>query len=143
MAAKLDAEINNTSLILIFRIGEDYLLFPGDAQWGPWELVLGDRRAIDLLKKVTFIKIGHHASHNASPASLFREHLGQRNTRQKVVRAMISMTPHGAFKNIPHKELIDELNQRNFPFANSDKLTGTLPQGFTRNGDLWVEFAFD
>ena len=31
LAAKLDAEINNTSLILIFRIREDYLLFPGDA----------------------------------------------------------------------------------------------------------------
>jgi beta-lactamase superfamily II metal-dependent hydrolase len=143
LAAKLDAEINNTSLILIFRIGEDYLLFPGDAQWGPWELALGNRRAIDLLEKVTFIKIGHHASHNASPASLFRDHLGQRNARQNIVHAMISMTPHGSFPNIPHTKLIQELTNRQFPFVNSDKLTGALPPGFTRNGDLWFEFAFD
>ena len=33
-AEKLDADINNTSLILLLRNGDEYLLFPGDAQWG-------------------------------------------------------------------------------------------------------------
>ena len=49
-AAKLDADINNTSLILLFRIGDEYLLFPGDAQWGPWELALGDAEACSAMR---------------------------------------------------------------------------------------------
>jgi beta-lactamase superfamily II metal-dependent hydrolase len=141
MAAKIDAEINNTSLILIFRVGEDYLLFPGDAQWGPWELVLGDDRAKELLSKITFLKVGHHASHNATPASLIREHLGRKNKRGKIVHAMISMTPYSRWKHIPHKPLIAELKARHFPYAVSDLLEDQ--QGFVRNGDTWFEFSFD
>ena len=79
IAAELDAELNNTSLILIFRIGDEYLLFPGDAQWGPWERVLADEEALNLLGKVSFVKIGHHASHNATPATLLRDVAGKDN----------------------------------------------------------------
>lgn len=141
MAAKLDAEINNTSLILVFRVGNDYLLFPGDAQWGPWELVLADEEAIDLLKKVTFLKVGHHASENASPASLIREHLGRNNKRGGVVHAMISMTPFSRWKHIPHKPILDELKAKQFPFVVSDILRDK--DGFVRKDDLWFEFSFD
>jgi beta-lactamase superfamily II metal-dependent hydrolase len=141
MAAKLDAEINNTSLILIFRIGDDYLLFPGDAQWGPWELILADDKAKDLLSKITFLKVGHHASHNATPASLLREHLGRKNKRNKIVHAMISVTPYSKWKNIPHRPLITELDQRAFPYVISDDLADKV--GFVRNGDTWFDFSFE
>ena len=140
MAAKIDAELNNTSLILMFRIGNDYLLFPGDAQWGPWEILLEDTDALELLEKVTFLKVGHHASHNASPATLVRDHLGKSNSRGGVVTAMISMTPYSKWKNIPHKPLIEELKRKKFPFVISDNLKDQT--GFNRNGDLWFEFSF-
>ena len=136
-AAELDAELNNTSLILIFRVGDEYLLFPGDAQWGPWETVLDDDDAVELLRKVTFIKISHHGSHNGTPKKLLEGILGTKNKRNGVVRAMISMTPYSKWKDIPHKPILDTLAKREFPFAISNKLEDQA--GFTRKGDLWFE----
>ena len=100
-AAKLDADINNTSLILLFRIGDEYLLFPGDAQWGPWELALGDAEAVELLEKVTFLKVSHHSSHNGTPASLLRDIIGKNNAHDGVVQAMVSMTPKKGGRESP------------------------------------------
>jgi hypothetical protein len=136
-AAELDAELNNTSLILLFRVGDEYLLFPGDAQWGPWETVLDDDDAVNLLRKVTFIKISHHGSHNGTPKKLLEGILGTNNKRNGVVRAMISMTPYSKWKDIPHKPILDALIKREFPFAISNKPEDQA--GFTREGDLWFE----
>ncbi|MEZ2127625.1 MULTISPECIES: hypothetical protein [unclassified Sinorhizobium] len=138
VAAELDAELNNTSLILLFKIGEDYLLFPGDAQWGPWERVLADDQAVNLLGKVTFLKIGHHASHNATPATLLRDLVGRENKHGGKVRAMISMTPYSRWKGIPHPALLAELTKREDPFVISDAPTSV--DGVTREGDYWLEF---
>lgn len=79
LALKLDSDTNNASLVLAFEIDEDrLLLFPGDAQVGNWES-WGDQlypvtssggqpqEAIDnILRRVVFYKVGHHASHNAT-----------------------------------------------------------------------------
>jgi beta-lactamase superfamily II metal-dependent hydrolase len=135
-AAKLDADINNTSLILLFRVGDEYLLFPGDAQWGPWELVLGDVEAVELLEKVTFLKISHHSSHNGTPASLLREVIGKNNAHNGVVQAMVSMTPRKGWEGIPHEPILTLLTKKNFPFCVSDRTTVDPPNGFARNGSL-------
>lgn len=79
LALKLDSDTNNTSLVLAFELpGERVLLFPGDAQVGNWESwgdqlypatpVEGERQLTieDILKRVVFYKVGHHASHNAT-----------------------------------------------------------------------------
>ncbi|MER8886813.1 hypothetical protein [Mesorhizobium sp. M0816] len=136
-AAKLDADINNTSLILIFRVGNDYLLFPGDAQWGPWEKILADDEAVELLGKVTFLKVSHHASHNGTPATLLRDVLGKANKRNSVVHAMISMTPFAQWEGIPHIPILTALNTLGFPYVVSDVLEDR--DGFTRDED----FCFD
>ncbi|RVJ72544.1 ComEC/Rec2 family competence protein [Sinorhizobium medicae] len=136
-AAKIDAEINNTSLILIFRVGKDYLLFPGDAQWGPWEKILSDDEAVELLRKVTFLKVSHHASHNGTPATLLKDILGKANKRDGIVHAMISMTPFAQWEGIPHTPILATLSELSFPFANSDVLGDQ--RGFTRDRD----FSFD
>ena len=135
-AAKLDADINNTSLILLFRIGDEYLLFPGDAQWGPWELALRDADAVELLEKVTFLKVSHHSSHNGTPASLLRDIIGKNNARDGVVHAMVSMTPKKGWEGIPHKPILTLLTDRNFPFCVSDRATANPPAPFVRNGTL-------
>jgi beta-lactamase superfamily II metal-dependent hydrolase len=65
LALSVDNYLNNTSLSLLLQFGGRTLLFPGDAQWGnwlswqkDWESVLGD---------ISFYKVGHHGSHNATP----------------------------------------------------------------------------
>lgn len=83
LALKMDSDTNNTSLVLAFELPDGrVLLFPGDAQVGNWES-WGDQpypapefrkpgdpaaaRSIDdILGKVVFYKVGHHASHNAT-----------------------------------------------------------------------------
>lgn len=79
LALKLDSDTNNSSLVLAFEIDQErMLLFPGDAQVGNWES-WGDQlypamsgggqpqEAIDnILRRVVFYKVGHHASHNAT-----------------------------------------------------------------------------
>jgi hypothetical protein len=79
LALKMDSDTNNTSLALAFELGDgQILLFPGDAQVGNWlswrdqtyALEVADGRPPvtidDLLRRVTFYKVGHHASHNAT-----------------------------------------------------------------------------
>jgi hypothetical protein len=83
LALQLDSLTNNTSLALaIERIADGkVLLFPADAQLGnwlswhdpdrKWSVPAPDGstqqiRATDLLSRVVFYKVGHHASHNAT-----------------------------------------------------------------------------
>jgi hypothetical protein len=81
LALKMDSDTNNTSLVLAFELpGGDVLLFPGDAQVGNWEswgdqpypsekFSSGEEAPIpvdDILRRVIFYKVGHHASHNAT-----------------------------------------------------------------------------
>src|SRR5262249_45574919 len=67
VAAALDGAVNRTSLGLMFQIGKASFLFPGDAQWGTWNMILEDPEWSALLGKTTFLKVGHHGSHNATP----------------------------------------------------------------------------
>lgn len=79
LALKLDSDTNNTSLVLAFELPDGrVLLFPGDAQIGNWESwgdqlypakpVNGEEQETieDILRRVVFYKVGHHASHNAT-----------------------------------------------------------------------------
>jgi hypothetical protein len=66
----LDDVLNNTSLILLFEVGRQKLLFPGDAQLENWSYALRKFRA--RLKGVTVYKVGHHGSLNATPKTLWR-----------------------------------------------------------------------
>lgn len=83
LALKMDSDTNNTSLVLAFELPDGrVLLFPGDAQVGNWESwgdqpypapkfsKSGDSSAArsidDILGRVVFYKVGHHASHNAT-----------------------------------------------------------------------------
>ncbi|MCV9945131.1 hypothetical protein [Rhizobium sp. BT-175] len=140
-AAEIDADINNTSLILIFRVGDHYLLFPGDAQWGPWQLLLADEGAVELLKKVSFVKISHHASHNGSPKTLMRDVLGKENHFGGALHAMISVTPRGGWPGIPHHPILQFLNDNGSPYVLSDAFRAQA--NVQRKGDLWFELTLD
>jgi|SRR5262245_27777503 len=70
LAAHADQAINNTSLILVFQVGSKYLLFPEDAQWGPWQHILKNPQFCDLLSRTTFYKVSHHGSRLADLGSV-------------------------------------------------------------------------
>lgn len=135
LAAQLDKAVNGTSLMLLFQIGEAYLLFPGDAQWGTWKAVLNDSDTQRLLDKVTFYKIGHHGSHNATPITFVEKHLS--NRKHGDLWAMLSVRPYARWPDIPRVPLLDRLLQCTDKLARSD--VDTPPEGFTRETDLWVE----
>lgn len=76
LALALNAQTNNSSLVLAFELGRGgkVLLFAADAQRGNWvswadaEWRDGDRTvtARDLLARTVLYKVGHHCSHNAT-----------------------------------------------------------------------------
>ncbi|HEV2843222.1 MAG TPA: hypothetical protein VG477_00110, partial [Thermoanaerobaculia bacterium] len=80
LALRLDSDTNNTSLALAIELvpSGKVLLFPADAQSGSWlswhdygwedgsELDCA-LTAADLLRRTVVYKVGHHASHNATP----------------------------------------------------------------------------
>jgi hypothetical protein len=83
LALQVDKVINNTSLVLAFRLPDErVLLFVGDAQVGNWlswhEIEPKDWRRPDggivryrptageLLARTVVYKVGHHGSHNAT-----------------------------------------------------------------------------
>lgn len=68
----LDAQMNNTSLIMLFEAGTKKLLFPGDAQIENWQYALQQKWVTELLKDVDVYKVGHHGSLNATPKSMWK-----------------------------------------------------------------------
>jgi hypothetical protein len=67
----LDKAMNNTSVILLFRVGKTSLLFPGDAQIENWQYALSNKGNLKILSGVNVYKVGHHGSLNAKPKTLW------------------------------------------------------------------------
>lgn len=84
----LDKAMNNTSVILLFEIGKHKLLFPGDAQIENWQYALSQKRYQKLLRDVTFYKVGHHGSLNATPKSLWKGFAHRSQGLQTMVSTM-------------------------------------------------------
>lgn len=106
VAAALDKALNGTSLMLVLQVGTATLLFPGDAQWGTWRLALENPDWRKLLGAVTFCKVGHHGSHNATPVEFVENVLGGN------FWAMVSTTSMANWPKIPKQELVDSLRQK-------------------------------
>lgn len=73
-----DTEIqNNLSVVLLIEWKGRRLLFVGDAEWdreyvdgkqnGSWNVMWHKHRTTHLKSPIDFLKVGHHASHNATP----------------------------------------------------------------------------
>jgi hypothetical protein len=89
---ELDAQMNNTSVILLFEVFGRKLLFPGDAQLENWSYALieaPDHTATKkLLADVDFYKVGHHGSLNATPKKLLWESFTKRGTKKELTTIM-------------------------------------------------------
>jgi hypothetical protein len=109
LAMALDKSINGTSLVLLFDVGGLLLLFPGDAQWGTWREILATEAWTKLLgeRRVGFLKIGHHGSHNATPVEFVEGGFLKESTAMVSV-SKTAYTSKG-WKQIPKTELLDAL----------------------------------
>ncbi len=116
----LDSVLNNTSLILLFEIGESRLLFPGDAQIENWSYALfsaPNHKAIQKrLAGTRFYKVGHHGSLNATPKTLWNmfEHRNEAATPGRLATMVSTLAgKHGSADRgteVPRKLLLAELD---------------------------------
>jgi len=135
VAVSLDKAVNGTSLMILLRIGQAYLLFPGDAQWGSWQAVLRDDDLRRLLQKVTFYKVGHHGSHNSTPIEFVEKVV----PADSAIPAMVSTRPVANWPEIPRLPLLEALTNRGCEWIRSDLIADTTSGRFKASGKTYVD----
>lgn len=121
LLTRLEEAVNATSLVLLFHTGNAWLLFPGDAQWGTWNTILNHPLHPRLLEHLTFYKVGHHGSHNATPISFVDRYVSDR---------VLAMIPYGKvdqWPTIPRAGLLTKLAEKKVAFARSDDSSVSIP----------------
>jgi len=127
----LDKAINNTSLILLFEIGDKRFLFPGDAQWENWSYALSRPELKALLTNVELYKVGHHGSRNATPKTMWTAVKGGGK-----LNTIVSTLP-GVFGNekskteVPRTSLISELEKNSKLYSTDGQTTLAHDVAFT------------
>ena len=112
----LDRAINNTSVILLFRIGGKGLLFPGDAQTEVWQRVLTSPGLKEALAEVRVYKAGHHGSEAGTPQALWGAlaRRGRKSSNDRLATIVSTMAgKHGSRAydtEVPRASLISEFH---------------------------------
>jgi hypothetical protein len=128
----LDKALNNTSLILLMRVGKKSLLFPGDAQIENWAYALSRPDYREMLKDVDVYKVGHHGSLNATPKSLWE--MFEKRSREPApgrLKSVMSTMPgkHGSVSSkteVPRETLTDALRKESDLLSTHDLPADTL-----------------
>ncbi len=143
VAFALDSFVNNTSLVLLFTVRGQHLLFPGDAQYGNWKSWLDGTDASALLDQVSFLKVAHHGSYNATPRRALE------GLRQGGFAAMVS-TQSAPWKSIPQGALMKRLRQRAaekvfrsdaIPVAGAPRASDAAGPRSFRSGPFWADYV--
>jgi beta-lactamase superfamily II metal-dependent hydrolase len=135
-AKALEGFLNGESLVLVLEVGKARLLLPGDAEVGTWTTILENPDALALAASATFLKVGHHGSHNATPLMFVDQHLAKTTT------AVISTQEGpGKYRNgIPLARLLERLTERGIPHVRSDKPPNKQEGNFEPAADgRWVD----
>ncbi|NNE99751.1 MAG: hypothetical protein HKN25_12090, partial [Pyrinomonadaceae bacterium] len=113
----LDRAMNNTSVILLFEISGQKMLFSGDAQIENWQFCLDNPETMEKLEDTNLYKVGHHGSRNATPKTLWNrfKNKGLDKNDPKRLKTVIS-TMHGKHGHseetaVPRKTLVTELKE--------------------------------
>lgn len=130
LVRNLDAAMNNTSLILLFRCAAKSLLFPGDAQIENWSYSLAQPAVMTKLAAVDLYKVGHHGSLNATPRSLWAQFAKKSADPAAPGRLQTLMSTlehkHGSAEThteVPRETLVDAL-KKNSDFFTTQSLRG-------------------
>lgn len=120
----LDDALNNTSVILLFRVGKRRLLFPGDAQIENWSYALRAEQAANLredLDEVDLYKVGHHGSRNATPRSLVQLWGPRAGKLTSLLSTMPGVHGESEATAVPRATLIEALGELG-PVGRTDEL---------------------
>jgi beta-lactamase superfamily II metal-dependent hydrolase len=131
----MDHVLNNTSLILLLRIGETTLLLPGDAQIENWGYALfqaEDRDEIrKRLKQTNVYKVGHHGSLNATPKTVWKNFANNKvkSEDHRMISVLSTMAEkHGSLRDhteVPRRPLVAALKE-NTRCYDTQELKGQL-----------------
>ena len=130
---RLDRQMNNTSLILLFEVNKKGFLFPGDAQYENWMYALGKASVRKRLARVQVYKVGHHGSLNATPRSMWELFKNKKSVAgsKKMFSLMSTLEGvHGKVENkseVPRSTLVTELKKET-----KYRTTETLSEGTRR-----------
>lgn len=134
IASSLEKAVNGTSLMLLFRVEGQSLLFPGDAQWGTWSAALQNPKHRQLLEQTSFFKVAHHGSHNATPVE-FVEHVLPAESLGMVPTLHTKRWPF-----IPKDEILNALQSRGVSYVRSDADPGKVQTPFRSHPEgLYIE----
>jgi hypothetical protein len=131
----VDDALNNTSLILLFTVGDTRLLFPGDAQIENWQYALRlSKESEDILKKLAAVdvyKVGHHGSRNATPKTLWRTFEKRRHGLTTIMSTKAGKFPGrpGSGTEVPRETLKQALAAES-TLINTQDLAGTKKEFF-------------
>ena len=123
----LDSVMNNTSVILLFEVGNRKFLFPGDAQIENWSFALSNAQWRNLLKDVNLYKVGHHGSLNATPKTLWKlfDHKGEMGAKDRLETLCSTKSgKHGSFRSgteVPRALLVQQLEAES-DFSSTERL---------------------
>jgi len=108
----MDSMPNNTSVVLLFTLGDLKLLFTGDAEQESWAFMLRDEQASAQLRDIRVLKVSHHGSTNGTRREGFWDRLARRTTdpddRERLVTLL--STTSGPHDGVPARELKDTLH---------------------------------
>lgn len=137
----LDKQMNNTSVILLFEVGDKKLLFSGDAQIENWSYALktaeDKKRVRKLLSDVDFYKVGHHGSLNATPKTLWGlfKKKSESKDDQRMHTVNSTMTgKHGSRRRnteVPRRTLVQALEKQTDYFTTQELRGNNFFDDFT------------
>jgi hypothetical protein len=135
----LDDSLNNTSIVLLLKVGTKRLLLAGDAQLENWSHTLTlikkptHAELRDDLANIDLYKVGHHGSKNATPMDLY-DLWRQRSSRKQLLSVLSTLS--GVFDEteegkVPKPNLVKALGDA----ANHRRLVSTEQL----RDSLWIE----
>lgn len=126
----LDDAMNNTSLILLFTVGDKSVLFPGDAQIENWAYAMSQQDIMEKLASVDVYKVGHHGSLNATPKTVWKN-FDKRDSARKAGKRLKTLlsTKHGKHGHesrnteVPRRTLVKALKSGS-DLTNTEEYSG-------------------
>ena len=127
----LDKVMNNTSVILVFEVGNKKLLFPGDAQLENWLFALDGTKDKykKLLQSIDLYKVGHHGSWNATPKKLWDLFKKKSPSAGPARLKTLMSTLEGVFHEeheVPRGKLVTELKNQSDLFSTQQLSKGRI-----------------
>ena len=139
LALSVDNYLNNTSLALLLTYRGKSLLFPGDAQWGNWKSWEGDWESI--LGDISFYKVGHHGSHNATPRGAL-DLMSANGVAAMASTDTVASFNRGSFP-VPYSKLVTQVKKQvGNRYAQSDELDKTKAPFRAKNTEheMWCDY---